>query len=136
MESLNKFAPLAGRVLLALPFLMAGIGKFAAPEAMGGYMASVGLPTVLLYPSAIFEVAAGLLLIVGFQTRWVALLTAAFTLLATAIFHNNLGDQVTQLMALKNLAMIGGLLYVAAYGAGAFSIDNAGKTLSTRPAQA
>lgn len=136
METINKFTPAVGRVLLSLPFLLAGVGKFAAPDAMGGYMASVGVPSALLYPTALFEVGAALLLIVGFQTRWVALLLAGFTLLATAIFHNNLGDQMTQLLALKNFAITGGLFFVFAYGAGALSVDNASKAPAKREAHA
>jgi putative oxidoreductase len=123
MDALQKLAPTVGRVLLSLTFLMAGIGKFSAPEAMGGYMQSVGLPSFLLYPSAIFEVLAAIALIVGWQARWVALLLAGFTLLATAFFHMNLADQMQQLFFLKNLAIAGGLLAIFAYGAGAFAVD-------------
>ena len=128
MDAIQKLAPAVGRVLIALPFLIAGIGKFSAPEAMAGYIQSVGLPGFLLYPSALFEVLAALALIVGWQTRWAALLLAGFTLLATALFHNNLGDQMQQLFFLKNLAITGGLLYILTAGAGGFAVDKRAAT--------
>ena len=123
MESLQKAAPLVGRILMALIFIMAGIGKFADPAMNSGYMAAMGVPTILLYPAALVEVIGGLLLIAGFQARWAALALAAFTLLASVLFHNNFADQMQMLMFMKNLAIIGGLLFVFAFGPGAYAVD-------------
>lgn len=136
MDTLRTtYAPALGRVLLSLVFIMAGIGKIGAAAGTKGYIASVGLPAPdLAYILAIvIELGAGLALLAGFQARIAAVILGAFTLVATAFFHNQLGDQIQMIMFLKNLAIIGGLFLVFAYGAGAFSVDNrvAGARLAT-----
>lgn len=114
-----------GRVLIGLVFVMSGLSKLAAAQATQAYIASVGLPApVLGYVVAIaVEAGAGALLLVGFQTRLVAAVLAAFTL-ATAIFvHNNFADQNTMVHFLKNLMIIGGLFQIVAFGPSRFSLD-------------
>jgi len=102
---------------MALIFLLSGVGKIAAPAATQGYIASTGLPFPLVayLVAIVVEVGGGLLLVAGFQTRVVALVLAAFTLATAIIFHTAFGDQ--------NLAIVGGLLQVAAFGAGSLSLD-------------
>jgi putative oxidoreductase len=114
-----------GRVLLALLFLVAGFGKIAAPAATQAYIAAVGLPLPLLgyILAVVVEVGAGLALLVGFQTRAAAVVLAVFTLATAVLFHNNLADQNTFIHFLKNLAIAGGLLQVAAFGSGRLSVD-------------
>jgi len=121
---------LVARVLLALMFLLAGFSKFAGLEGTAGYIASKGLPAaqLLAVATAALEVVAAVLLIVGWQARWAALALAAFTLLATVLFHNYWAmpaeQQVMQrLMFMKNIAVAGGLLAIFAFGAGAWSLD-------------
>jgi putative oxidoreductase len=121
---------LIGRVLLAVMFLLAGISKFTGLEGTAGYIASQGLPMaqVLAVATAVLEVGAAVLLIVGWQARWAALALAAFTLLASVLFHNYWAmpaeqQMMQQLMFMKNLAIVGGLLAVFAYGAGSLSLD-------------
>lgn len=118
------------RVLLALLFVLAGLNKFAGLEGTAGYIASKGLPmpAVLAFGTALLEVVAGLALAVGFFARPAALALALFTLLATVLFHNFWAmpaDQayVQQLMFMKNLAVVGGLLLVFSFGAGPASVD-------------
>ena len=118
-----KYSHLAGRILLALIFVIAGIGKFNDPTGTAAYMASVGLPGILLWPTIALEVLGGIAIIVGFQTRIVSYLLAAFTLLAAALFHNNFGDQMQMIMFLKDLAIAGGFLLLASSGATAFAVD-------------
>lgn len=115
----------AGRILIAVLFLLSGLGKIAAPTMTQGYIASAGLPAPLLgYVIAILvEVAGGLLLVVGYQTRIIALIMAAFTLVAALAFHHNFADQNQMIHFLKNIAIAGGLLQVAAFGAGSLSLD-------------
>ena len=98
--------------------------------ARWGYIASKGLPlpTAGAAIAILVEVLGGLALIAGFGTRVAALALAGFTLVATVIFHNFWGmpaDQVMvqQLMFFKNIAVVGGLLVLAAHGAGAWSWD-------------
>ncbi len=115
-----NYIPTAARVLLALLFGVAGYGKIAGYDGTMGYMASQGVPGMLLPLVIALELGGGLLLIAGFQTRWVALALAVFTVAASLIFH--IGDgQMT--MFLKNMAITGGLLLVYVHGAGPLSLD-------------
>ncbi|WP_439448239.1 DoxX family protein [Stenotrophomonas sp. ATs4] len=122
---ITSSAALLGRLLLSAIFLVSGIGKLADASGTIGYIASSGLPLPqLAYVAALaVELGGALLLVLGYQTRSVALLMALFAL-ATAIgFHANVSDQNQLFHFLKNLAMAGGLLQVCAFGAGAFSLD-------------
>ncbi len=128
--SLQNPLTLVGRVLLALLFLPAGISKIGGFAGTVGYIASKGLPLPSLGAviAIVVEVVGGLALIAGFGTRWAALALAGFTLVATFVFHNFWGvpaDQamMQQLMFFKNIAVVGGLLVLAAHGAGAWSLD-------------
>jgi putative oxidoreductase len=115
----------AGRALLASLFLISGFGKLAAPAATKAYIAYAGLPLPdLAYLVAVFvEVGLGLALLVGFRTRAVASLMAAFTVVTAFAFHAHFADQNQMIHFLKNMAVAGGLLQVAAYGAGGYALD-------------
>jgi putative oxidoreductase len=115
----------AGRVLLAALFLVSGIQKLFVPAMIQGYIASVGLPfPPLVYAiTVVIELGAGALLLVGFRTRLVAWVLAAFTVAAALLFHRALGDPNQFAHFMKNLAIAGGLVHIAAIGAGAFSLD-------------
>jgi putative oxidoreductase len=121
----NTFVPAAGRILLALIFVFSAIGKIAAPEATIGYIESAGLPfaSLALAAAIAVELGGGLMLAFGFKTRFVALALAAFSVVTGLAFHNAVADQNQLIHLLKNLAMAGGLLQVAAFGAGAWSLD-------------
>jgi putative oxidoreductase len=128
--SLQNPLSLVGRLLLALLFVPAGIGKIGGFAGTAGYIASKGLPLPELGAAIaiVVEIAGGLALVAGFGTRLAALVLALFTLVATFIFHAYWGlpaDQafVQQLMFNKNIAVVGGLLVLAAHGAGAWSVD-------------
>ena len=124
MSKFNPIFSLGGRVMIALIFVLSGLNKISAIEGMQGYMEAMGLQGILIYPTILFEVGAALAIIAGYQTRIVALLLAGFTLLTAFIFHNQLGDQMQFLMFIKNVAIAGGLLFLASFGAGELSIDN------------
>ena len=125
MTPSTSFTPAFGRLLLAILFLLSGLSKLAAPGATIGYISMVGLPLPQLgYALALLvEVGGGLLLVVGFQTRIVALVLAVFTVVTALVFHNDFADQNQMIHFLKNIAITGGLLQVASFGAGAFSLD-------------
>lgn len=122
---------LAARLLMVALFLPAGIGKLTGFAGTVGYISSAGLPlpTVAAALAAIVEIVGSLALLAGFGTRIAALVLAAFTLVASFFFHNYWGvpaDQafMQQLLFFKNIAVVGGLLAIAANGAGAWSLDS------------
>ena|SRR5664279_226098 len=129
-NALQNPLSLVGRILLAFLFLPAGIGKLTGFAGTVGYIASVGLPMpqVAAVIALIVEIVGGIALIAGFGTRFAALALAVFTLAASIFFHNFWAlpaDQqmIPQLLFFKNIAVIGGLLTLAAWGAGAWSLD-------------
>ncbi len=134
MNALNKFGPLIGRILIALIFVASGAGKIAGFEGTVGYIASKGLPLPQLAAIAaiIVELGGGLAVILGWKARWAAAAMLIFTASAAVIFHNFWGvpaDQAQNQMIhfMKNISMMGGLLFVIIYGSGALSLDGSGK---------
>jgi putative oxidoreductase len=121
----TQFLPALGRALIGLPFLMSGFGKLTAYAATTAYIASVGLPLPPLgWAIAVaFEIGGGLSLLLGFRSRYVELALAAFTLATAVFFHTNFGDKNQMIHFLKNVMITGGLLQIAHFGAGAFSLD-------------
>jgi putative oxidoreductase len=117
---------LIGRILLGAIFLMSGLNKIFDPSGTQQYMAAMGMTwlTELFYIGAIvLEVGGALSVLVGYRARFGAWLLIAFTIPATLVFHTNFADANQMIHFLKNLSVIGGLLYIAAYGAGAVSLD-------------
>ena len=121
----TRFLPLLGRLLIGLPFLMSGFGKLTTYGATTAYIGSVGLPLApLSWAIAVaFEIGGGLLLVLGFRARAVALGMAVFTLATAIFFHRNFADQNQMIHFLKNIMITGGLLQIAHFGAGRFSLD-------------
>lgn len=122
--SLQNPLSLIGRVLLSLLFIPAGFSKIGGFAATVGYAAAKGVPfPQLAIATAIgVELGLGLLLLVGLQTRWAALGIAVFTVVISFIFHP-LSDPSQAQAFFKNIAVVGGLLTVAAWGAGGWSLD-------------
>lgn len=116
------------RLLLSALFLVSGAGKLATVHATQAYMAHYGLPPVLLWPAAALELCAGTLLVAGWYLRPLALVLAGWCLLTAAIFHTAWSDQMQLINFLKNLAMAGGFLLLARYGAPALGLDGRRKT--------
>src|SRR5712691_1901801 len=123
---MNSYLPFFGRVLIGLPFAMSGLSKLAAYGPTTEKIAAVGLPLpALAFAVAVaVELGGGLLLVLGYRVRPVALALAAFSLATAVSFHSNFADQNQMIHFLKNVMMAGGLLQIAAFGAGAFSLDN------------
>jgi len=121
---------LIGRVLLALVFLVAGIRKAMAIAGSAGYFTKLGMPMpeVMVYVAIVIEIGGALLLILGWQTRRIAWLMILFVAIATLMAHRfwefdaaQYANQMNHF--LKNVAIIGGLLYVAVFGPGTVSVD-------------
>ena len=116
---------LVGRILVAQIFILAGIDKLGAGySGTQAYMESMGVPGALLPVVIALEIAGGLALAAGFITRYAACALAAFTVVAGVLFHANFSDQMQMILFMKNMAMAGGLLVLAAAGAGALSLDH------------
>lgn len=121
---------LIGRALIALLFVPAGWGKIAGFSGLVGYIQSMGvpLPEVCAAIAIVAELGLGLLLLVGWQTRWAALGLAIFVAAITPIFHAYWSADAAQVMMqqqafFKNIAVVGGLLAIATFGAGGWSLD-------------
>ena len=130
MTNLSSAGVLAGRVLLAFMFILAGWGKLGDIPGTMAYTASGGLPGFFAFPAIGIELLGGLAVLVGWQTRWAALALAVFAVVA-AIFYHYLPAQglegferMGQMINFqKNLAIAGGFLLLAAFGPGRFSLD-------------
>ena len=122
----TRYLPFAGRLLIGLPFAMSGLGKLAAYGPKTEMIGAVGLPVPpLAFAVAVaVELGGGLLLIAGFRVRLIAIALALFSLATAVSFHGNFADQNQMIHFLKNIMIAGGLLQIAAFGAGAISIDN------------
>jgi putative oxidoreductase len=129
-EAVKTYGPFAGRVLLALIFVISGYGKLVGFDGTVGYIASKGLPLPQLAAAAAIaiELVGGVLLVIGWQTRWAATAIFLFLIPTTLIFHPfwavAAGKQIEMIQFMKNLCIMGGMLYVMAFGAGPLSVDN------------
>ncbi|MGL4414600.1 DoxX family protein [Roseinatronobacter monicus] len=122
---------LIARIFLGLLFLVAGLGKLGDVAGFGGYMATGGIPAILAWPVVLFEIIAGLALIIGVQTRITALALAAFCVLSGLLYHFDPADQMQMTQLLKNLGLAGGYMALWVAGAGAWSVDaKLGRTIA------
>ena len=127
---MNHSAMLVGRILLSLVFLVAGYRKLMAVAGSAGYFAKLGfpMPDVMVWVAIAIELGGGILLLLGWKARWAAWLLALFTVIAAFAAHRfwevdpaQYANQMNHF--LKNLAIVGGMLFVAAVGPGALSVD-------------
>lgn len=115
-------ADLGGRILISALFLIAGLDKVAGYAGTQAYMESMGVPGALLPLVIALEVLGSIAIIVGYRTRLVAAGLAVFSVASGLLFHGS-GDQMQQIMLMKNLAIAGGFLFLVARGAGGWSLD-------------
>jgi putative oxidoreductase len=130
MDSVEKFVPALGRVLLALVFVLAGYGKIWGIGGTAAQMASHGipLPNVLVYGVVALEFGGGLALMFGLFTRPLAIIFALYLLTLAIVFHGYWAMPAAQahpqqVAFMEHLAMLGGMLYVFAFGPGPYSLD-------------
>lgn len=121
---MEKITQVIARMMLGHLFLIAGWQKIGGYEGTQGYMESVGVPGMLLPLVILLELGAGLAIIIGWQTKLAAAALALFTIASAVLFHHNFSDQMQTIMFMKNIAISGGLMLLAVYGAGACSLDN------------
>jgi putative oxidoreductase len=126
----NPVLPLAGRLLIATIFLVSGVRKALTYAGTVGYFTKLGFPVPEAFAviAIVIEIGGALALIIGWRTRWIAWLMILFVAIATAMAHRfwefdaaQFNNQLNHF--LKNIALIGGLLFVAAFGPGRASID-------------
>ena len=121
--AINNLALLIARVLLSVMFIKAGYDKIGGFGGVQKYMDSAGVPGALLPLVILAEIGFGLMVLVGYKTRYAALALAGFTVIASFLFHFKLSDQVQYLFFMKNMAIAGGFLALMVAGAGAHSVD-------------
>ena len=134
----TKYILLVARILLSFMFIMSGYGKLADPAGTAGMIAGAGLPaaTALTYLAGLFELLAGLAVLVGFQTKIVGWALALFCVFTGFVFHTGtvaiegwpegaLGwiNTLNQIMLMKNLTLAGAYILLATFGPGALSVD-------------
>ena len=122
----TAYITVTGRVLLGFIFLVSAVNKIADPHGTQQYMTAMGMTsmTTLFYIGAVaIELAGSLSLLLGYRAKAGSWLLFLFLIPTTLIFHAHLADQNQLIHFLKNLSMMGGLLYVAQFGAGRYSMD-------------
>jgi putative oxidoreductase len=131
VDTLNRYGPLVGRILIALIFVVSGFGKISGFEGTVGYIASKGLPLpeFAAMAAVVIELGGGLMVMFGWKARWAAAAMFVFTAVAALIFHNFWAVPAAQsqnqmIHFMKNVSMLGGLLYVIVYGSGPLSVDS------------
>jgi len=120
----SSITSLLGRLALAALFIPAGIQKISAYAGTQGYMEAMGISGGLLPLVILLEIGGGLALVTGMKIRWVALALAGFCFVSGILFHYQPEDQMQMTMFIKNIAIMGGLLVLAAAGAGKLSLDH------------
>jgi putative oxidoreductase len=130
-DSARQYAPVVGRIMIAIVFLSSAYGKLTGFEATAAAMAArgMGMTHVLLTAAIAIELVASVMLIVGWYTRWAALALVVFLTTATLYFHNywtyppeQQRNQRNHFM--KNVGFVGGLIFIIGMGAGPRSIDS------------
>jgi putative oxidoreductase len=124
MSPIEKFAAPFGRLFIALIFVMSGLNKMGSYSGVVGWMEAMGVPGALLPLVIALEVLGGLAIIIGWKTRYAALLLSGFCLLSALVFHANFAEQNEMMHFMKNLALSGGFLFLVAHGGGNYALDN------------
>lgn len=114
---------LLGRILLGALFVMAGFNKTQGIEGLAGFLETGPVPAFMAWPTAIFEIVAGLMVILGFYTRYAAIALALFCVATGIFYHPAEGGGIDIGAMLKNFSVAGGFLMLYAHGAGMLSID-------------
>jgi putative oxidoreductase len=125
MSPTNDAAAFLGRLLLSVIFVLSGFQKLTEFSGTVAFMGSEGLPFPLLAAivAILVECVGAMLLIVGYQTRLTGIVLALWCIATALVAHRNFGNPDQMINFLKNVAMAGGFLQLAAFGAGAFSLD-------------
>ncbi|MBP0008953.1 MAG: DoxX family protein [Roseofilum sp. Belize BBD 4] len=126
MEKMENFSLLAGRAFLVAIFLRSGIQKILGFSGTASVIASKGIPVpeFFLIFAILFELIGTISILVGYKSRWGALLLMIFLIPTTLIFHLDFSDQSQVIAFMKNLSILGGLLIIFSQGSGPLSWDS------------
>jgi putative oxidoreductase len=126
MTNLNRYLPFTGRLLIGGIMMMSGFSKLGQQAGITAAIAHAGLPLAPLgyFVALAIEIGFGLALVLGWNTRAVALVLAGWCVVTAVFFHSNFADQNMMIHFLKNVMIAGGLLQIVAFGSGAISLDN------------
>lgn len=135
MQGFNSLLMLFGRIGISLIFLLAGANKLMNFDAYQKLLTEKGFQYIpfVIFAAAVVEIIGAISLILGWKTRWGAILLLLFIVPTTLIFHNFWDfvepavRELQMIMFFKNLAIIGGLLYILSFSAGGISIDRFSK---------
>ncbi|HEY0341486.1 MAG TPA: DoxX family protein [Steroidobacteraceae bacterium] len=111
---MTKIVTIGGRVLVAALFVLAGVVKIISPAPFLGHMMEFGVPTSFLPAVIALEIGAGLAVLMGWRLRYAAGALAIFCVLTAVIFHHQLGINAERTLFFKDLAIGGGLFFMAA----------------------
>ena len=112
-----------GRIFLSLLFLIEGLGKVSIEQDVTMYMEDYGVPGILFLPALVLEILFPLILIAGYKTKWTASVMALFTFAGAIIFHTDFDESMQLMLFLKDIAIAGGFMIIAAYGSSKISLD-------------
>lgn len=128
-EWMLRWFPTVGRILIALLFIVAGYLKVTGFDSVVQYAESANVPyaEIAVFLATIVELGGGLLLLIGFKAREAAMVVSTAVVLYTLFFHRDTSDPLQLAMLTKNAAILGGLLYIIAFGAGQWSFDQIGE---------
>jgi len=114
---------LIARVFMAAVFVIFGIYKIVHNTKMKGYMTAHGVPSVLIYLVILVQISGGILVVLGYQTRFAAVMLAGFCIVAPLLFHTDFKNGTELAHFTKDFAIAGGFLFMIAYGPGPLSLD-------------
>jgi putative oxidoreductase len=120
---MTNLLDLVARIFISLIFLLSGINKIGNYEGTVGWMESLGMPGIFLIPAIILEIAAPILIIVGYKVKISAALLSVFCVTTAIIFHSDFSDQIQFISFMKNIGLAGGFLFIVVNGAKDFSLD-------------
>ena len=124
MEPAGPYLILIGRVLLSVIFIQSSWSKIFGYAGTVEHMQAAGVPGALLPLVILTELGGGILILLGFLTRWAAFALAGFCVLAGYLFHYQPGDMMQMINFMKNITIAGGFLVLAGSGPGALALDN------------
>ena len=120
---MTNILDLIGRVFISFVFLLSGFNKIGSYEGTVNWMESFDIAGIFLIPSIILEIAAPILIMVGYKVKISAALLSLFCIATALIFHNDFSNQMQFISFMKNIALSGGFLFLVVNGAKDFSLD-------------